>query len=165
MAAVSFSFLLCYCANQVTKGLFRAKVIFNLVPANEAGQANLFKDKRIWWIGRHLWIPCIKGVFFRHIHFISESAKRMIAKFCLIIGFLFGSNSVLREDHCNNLHQWLPSVWLTFFWFRLEFCYGQVTQQVFVRVFLKLNKVSIDCNFFVFIFLREAVEKHSTTVS
>ena len=89
----------------------------------------------------------------------------MIAKFCLFIGFLFGSNSILREDQCNNHHQWLASVRVTFFWFRLEFCYGQVTQQVFVRVFLKLNKVSIDCNFFAVIFLREAVEKHSTTVS
>ncbi|KAK2566740.1 hypothetical protein P5673_009413 [Acropora cervicornis] len=64
------------------------------------------------------------------------------------------SNSVLREDQCNNPHQWLASVRVTFFWFRLEFCYGQEKQLVFVQVFLKLNK-----------FLWEAVEKHSTTVS
>ena len=41
---------------------------------------------------------------------------------------------------------------LTCFWFRLEFCYGQEKQLDFVQVFLKLNKVSIDCSFFVFSF-------------
>ena len=68
----------------------------------------------------------------------------------LIIAFSFGSNSILREDQRNTLHQWFAYVRLTFFWFRLEFCYGQEKQLVFVQVFLKLNRVSVDCSFFVF---------------
>ena len=93
-------------------------------------------------------------MFFRYIHFISEPAKKMIAKlfFNELNAFSFGSNSILREDHCNNLHQWLASVRLTCFWFRLEFSYEQEKQLVFVQVFLKLNKVSIDCSLFVFSF-------------
>ena len=82
--------------------------------------------------------------FFRYIHLISEPA--------LTIAFSFGSNSVLKEDQCNNLHQWLASVRVTFLWFRLEFSYGQEKQLAFVQVFLKLNKVSIDCSFFVISF-------------
>ena len=99
MAAVFFSFLLCYCANQVTKGLFRAKVIFNLVPANEAGQANLLKDKKIWWIERHLWIPYIKDVFFfgTFISFLNPPSE-WLQNFALTIAFSLGSNSILRED-------------------------------------------------------------------
>ena len=85
--------------------------------------------------------------------------------FAFTIAFSFGSNSVLREDQCNTLHQWLASVRVTFFQFRLEFCYGQEKQLVFVQVFLKLNKVSAcRLQFLCFEFLRKAVEKHSITV-
>ena len=76
----------------------------------------------------------------------------MIAKFCLNDRIFIRSNSVLRQDPCNNLHQWLASVRVIIFWFRLEFCYGQEKQLVFVQVFLKLNRVSVDCSFFVFSF-------------
>ena len=58
----------------------------------------------------------------------------------------------VREDQYNNLRQWLASVLLTFFWFRLEFSYGQEKQPAFVQAFSKLNKVSIDCSFFAFSF-------------
>ena len=68
------------------------------------------------------------------------------------------SNSVLRGDQCNNPHQWLASVRVTFFWFLLEFCYGQEKQLVFVQVFLKLNKVSIDCSFLVISFCEKLLK-------
>ena len=67
--------------------------------------------------------------------------REWLQNFALTIAFSIGSNSVLRVDQCNNLHQWLASVLLTFFWFRLKFCYGQEKQLIFVQVFLKLNKV------------------------
>ena len=79
-------------------------------------------------------------------HFWTRPSKWW-QNFALTNAFSFGSNSVLREDQCNNLHQWLASVRLTCFWFYLEFCYGQEKQKVFVQVFLKLNKVSIVCSF------------------
>ena len=58
----------------------------------------------------------------------------------------------------------LASVSPAFFQLRLEFCYGQEKQLVFVQAFSKINKVSID-DFLCSQFNRNPIDNNSDSIS